>query len=90
MSVRVRLVGLAGPARTTTIDGWYLVSCDVNENQGRGAIFASPNPDEAMVFDDAGQALEYWKRQSTKVPLRPDGKPNRPLTMYTVQIEKIN
>lgn len=89
MSVRIRLLGLAGPPRATTIDGWYLVSCNVNENNGRGSILASPDPAEAMVFADAVEATAYYQRQSDRYPTRADGQPNKPLTKYDVMIERV-
>ena len=43
---------------------------------------------DAMVFPSFRAAWECWKTQSTVVPERPDGQPNRPLTAYTVEIRK--
>lgn len=40
--------------------------------------------EDARRFDTIGALFECWKEQSIKVPLRPDGKPNRPLTAYTI------
>ena len=41
-----------------------------------------------MRFVSIAEAMEYWRTVSTTVPFRPDGKPNRPLTAYTVEIEQ--
>jgi len=30
--------------------------------------------------------MSYWRRRSTVCPTRPDGKPNRPGTAFTVEI----
>jgi hypothetical protein len=43
-----------------------------------------------MVFEDHAAAMEVWTRQSRVRPLRPDGKPNRPLTAYTISIEPLD
>lgn len=56
---------------------------------GRGEIGFSSTPGLARPFDDAGQAFEYWRQQSKTVPMRPDNKPNRPITAYTVEIKPI-
>lgn len=64
----------------------YVIACDVDAFDGRGdAVFGTLAA--ARVFADAGAALAYWKRQSTVRPLRPDGKPNRPLSAFTVEIQ---
>ena len=43
---------------------------------------------EALYFEDAGAAMDLWRTQSNVVPIRPDGKPNRPLSRFTVMIEE--
>jgi hypothetical protein len=53
---------------------------------GRGTLLVTDNQNEALTFASTGEAWEYWKQQSKRVPTRPDGKPNRPLTAYTVSI----
>ncbi len=63
----------------------YIVACDVDAHGGKGHVTLSTMQADAMRFADAGVALDYWKRPSTVDPIR-DGKPNRPLTAYTVQI----
>lgn len=45
------------------------------------------NKQMAIVFKDAFDALALWKSVHTEKPVRPDGKPNRPLTAFTVTIE---
>lgn len=42
--------------------------------------------DKAKRFKDLGEALEYWKTERKRDGLRPDGKPNRPLTAFTISI----
>jgi hypothetical protein len=53
---------------------------------GRGNTLITPDPQRAKRFETNAQAFEFWRQQSKAVPLRPDGKPNRPLTAYTVEI----
>jgi hypothetical protein len=66
--------------------GLYLESFDHDANDGRGEGTYTPDPDHALRFANAAAAMQYWKRVSTVRPIRPDGKPNRPLTAFTVEI----
>jgi hypothetical protein len=66
------------------INAW-LKSADVNAYAGRGHCEFTMRRDEALAFPDFVAAMDFWKLQSTVTPIRPDGKPNRPLTAYTVQ-----
>lgn len=40
----------------------------------------------AKHFADVALALDYWRQDKG---LRPDGKPNRPLTAYSVEVEMV-
>ena len=66
--------------------GQYFASIDVDAHDGRGEADLTRDPDRAMLFDDVGAAMSYWRRRSTVCPTRPDGKPNRPGTAFTVEI----
>lgn len=83
----MKVVGLAD-GRMTPVDGTYLVQMDVDARAGRGMVETSLDRTKARQFDSAAAALEYWRRPSTVTPTRPDGKPNRPLTAYTVEVEE--
>jgi hypothetical protein len=63
----------------------YVRDCDFEVLSG---VIFTQNRDRAKQFENAEQALEYWRTQSKTNPLRPDGKPNRPLTAYTVTVLK--
>ena len=67
----------------------YLKSYDPDAFDGRGDVEGTANLDDAMKFPDAGVALKLWKKTSTVRPTRPDGKPNRPLSAFTVSIENV-
>ena len=86
MSTVIRIVeradGSLGPEA-----GTYLLSGDHDAAGGRGSFFFTTEPHDAKRFADNGEAFEFWRRQSTTRPRRPDGKPNRPMTAYTVSIE---
>lgn len=49
------------------------------------AIF-SPKLEDAILFADKDHALRAYLAPSVTVPRRPDGKLNRPLTAFTVEI----
>lgn len=67
----------------------YLAEFDVDVPDpyyGWGAVRLTDNLDEALVFDSLQSLMATWKTQSKTMPFRPrDGKPNRPLTRYSVQ-----
>lgn len=42
--------------------------------------------EEAMVFIDEGEAHEYYRQVCPNYPTLMDGRPNRPLTSWRVQI----
>ena len=68
----------------------YLKSADVEAYDGRGEADATADPLEALRFDDAIHALTFWKMQSKTRPYRPDGKANRPLTVFSAEIVYID
>lgn len=86
MTYRIKLIGLG--RKPTDKDGMYLVSAGIDSGDMIADVRATPLPELAMTFDSFAAALEYWKRQSTVRPLRPDGKPNRPFTAWSVEIEQ--
>lgn len=52
-----------------------------------GDLVTTTDPKLAKVFPTFEAAWEAWRAQSTRTPLRPDGKPNRPMTAMTVELE---
>jgi hypothetical protein len=44
---------------------------------------------EAMKFPDQISAFRCWRARSTTAPTRPDGKPNLPLTAYSIMCAPI-
>jgi hypothetical protein len=69
------------------MEGKYVKEYDPDANDGLGFVLGVLNPEEAKKFDSAGDALRFYRQVSTVRPVRPDGKPNRPLTAYTISIE---
>jgi hypothetical protein len=66
----------------------YVASCDVDAHDGVGEVRFTSFEEQAMQFDNATEALEFWRRPSTVRPYRKsDGQTNRPLTAYTCSVE---
>lgn len=84
-------MGLAGMESTSkpVVTQW-LMAMDFEANGGAGEATWTIVPTRAMTFPDMKSAYDYWSQVSIYVPVRPtDGQPNRPLTMYTVEIKEI-
>jgi len=67
----------------------FVQECNVDAHGGRGAVLLTYDIHQAKHFSSVMEAMEFWKRQSNVLPIRPDGKPNRPLTAYTVTLERV-
>ena len=52
-----------------------------------GRVIGTQDPDEAMRFVTASDAMDLVRTASSEVPTRPDGKPNRPLSAFAVCVE---
>jgi hypothetical protein len=70
--------------------GSYLKTADVNAYDGRGWAEWTPVVADAMLWPDAATAWAFWQQTSTVRPTRDDGKPNRPLTAFTVMIQSLD
>lgn len=67
--------------------GQWLAHFDHDAYEGLGyGEFTDVNA-QALEFHSFEDALEFRNRQSTVRPVRPDGKPNRPLTALTLAVE---
>lgn len=64
--------------------GWIVSHKDTPD--GRGRTVLTTDKQQAKTFRSTREAFEFYRQDSQAVPLRPDGKPNRPLTAYTVEI----
>jgi hypothetical protein len=69
--------------------GAWVEDCDVDANHGIGSITLTTDASKAKRFPTLRDALEYWKRPSTLVPLRDDGKPNRPLSALSIEFQTL-
>lgn len=70
-------------------DGQYLKAFDFEAHDGQGLIDMTPNIDEAMKFETFTDAFNFARTSPKCKPIRPDGKPNRPLTATTWEFAPI-
>jgi hypothetical protein len=85
---RVALQIITDPA---DLDGGpFIAEFDVNADGGRGRVTFTRDPKRAATWGSTGEALAAYGQTSTVRPLRPDGKPNRPLTAYTVLLAHLD
>jgi hypothetical protein len=64
--------------------GKYLLRFDPDYGSGLGRAYWTDNASEAMLFKNAAEFFTFWKQESKLRPKRRDGKPNRPLTAYSI------
>jgi hypothetical protein len=83
--VIIQIMGAAPDGRPPP-HATYLQSMDFEAADGRGHVVFTHAQDEAMAFKDTIEAMSFYRTQSSSKPLRPDGKPNRPLTAYNVAL----
>lgn len=75
--------------RNEVVKGAYLQWSDPDALGGRGDDRWTDDLALAKRFASHDAAFECWRAQSKKVPWRPDGRPNRPMTAYSVTIEEV-
>jgi hypothetical protein len=91
MSYTLRVVQLEGQATKPgppITDHTYIASINVDAHDGQGEVVMTEHKEAARVFENAKEAMLYWRRQSTVRPLRADGKPNRPGTAFTIEVSE--
>jgi len=70
--------------------GRYLRFYDPDYRDGLGAVTVTNEVELAQRFDGIIEAMNEWKRPSTVHPIREtDGKPNRPMTAWSVTPEDL-
>ena len=52
-----------------------------------GVIILTTTRELALDWPDAAQAMTAWNTVSSQRPRRPDGRPNKPLTALTVEVQ---
>ena len=81
---KIKLIGTV-IGQPTPHDGRWLKHYDPSDClvTDRIVLETTDREDEARTFSIGIEAIECWR---TAVGFRPDGKPNRPLTAWTVEI----
>lgn len=70
--------------------GRLLKHFDPDRFDGRGLVESTDALSDAIVFPDTVTAWETWKTPSSVHPVRlSDGKPNRPMTAWTITISPV-
>jgi hypothetical protein len=90
----IKIEGMVTGGRTP-FDDEYIVEYDP-ERDGtdplghsmRCHLLTTPDVHEARQFGTPAEAFETWRKVCQRQPERPDGKPNRPLTAFTVTVVK--
>lgn len=77
----IKIVGVVD-GRHSEEEGNYIASFDATSSE----LVVVPSADEALHFESFGDAIKFWQTPSTTDPVRTDGKPNRPLTVYNVEV----
>jgi hypothetical protein len=98
MSVAMKLVGLCN-GEPSPFDGQYRREFDPSNSDLRHPngpqrpttcwLITTPNIAEAKHYPSIMEAGEEWARVDKRRPIRPDGKPNRPLTALTVTFDPV-
>lgn len=86
MPYRIFAFGVAnGP---DDIRAW-VEAYDPDAAGGRGHIGFTRIKDKALTFPSVRDAMDFYTQVSKVLPVRDDGKPNRPLTAYNLVIEPL-
>lgn len=81
----IACVALAGSGPPVP-EGSLLASYDPEAHAGQGEAFWTRDPSLAHVFPTAAAAWECWRQVPKARPVREDGRPNRPLTAFTIEV----
>jgi len=84
--VRLLCLGTADGRTEGTPFGCYLAQYDPEANDGRGSASWTPDPAKALAFESVEAAMMCYRAQPKAHPTRPDGKPNRPLTIFAITL----
>jgi hypothetical protein len=82
MSAVIKIMGTAFELFARPL---YVKSVDHSKPPADSVVLTG-RADEAKRFADKVEAFEAWRGINQVDPVRPDGKLNRPLSAYTVEI----
>ncbi len=85
----IKIIGVAGDVTSQAMDakvGQYVAEFYPEAFLGRGDIVTTDVLSEAKVYPSPRAAMEEWRTVPTTRRVRTDGRPNRPMTAFTVEI----
>jgi len=82
--VRIVLISFADGRTEDLPVGAYLASYNPEGDGGNGVAIWTRDPAQAMTFATGEAATACYRAVPLNRPLRSDGRPNRPLTQFTV------
>jgi hypothetical protein len=71
------------------VNGEYVKWYDPDACDGHGDVTFTSTFADAKTFATMADAMAYAMRSPASRPLRQDGKPNRPLTVFTLDFERV-
>jgi hypothetical protein len=89
VTVVIKCVELAGSAiqlSGSIPTDCYLASYDPEYADGRGIVEWTRKLSSAMQFPDVVTAFRFYRQEPKARPVREDGRPNRPLTAFTIEV----
>jgi hypothetical protein len=81
----IKCAGYANGQHCPTV-GEYVRKYDPDAHNGIGFVEFTNDKSRAIKFPSIVEAIRFWQQTSVKLPLRADGKPNRPLTAMNAEI----
>lgn len=84
--IRLVLVSMADGKTEGVPVGWYLASYSPEARGGEGEARWTPDPAHALAFDSAEDAVACYCAVPSNRPVRRDGRPNRPLTRFSIML----
>ena len=84
----IRIVGLAAGGYTG-YEGQYVQRLHFVGGDREAVLDATHFQFRALQFPSVVEAMEFWRQVEPRQPIRPDGKPNRPLTTFTVEVKPL-
>lgn len=67
--------------------GQYLKRYDPEAHDGQGEVIWTSDPGQAATFADIIAAHACWTQVPRSRPVRGDGRPNRPMTAFSITFE---
>lgn len=89
----MRVIGVAGYGYDGALevpDPAYVAEVDLEFAHGRGRARLTENRSEAIRYPSKAAVFEAWRASPESRPVRDDGKPNRPLTAYSITPEPVS